>query len=103
MVQWLRFCFQCRVHGLIPGQGTKILYATWYSQKELHIYIYLHIIKYIEFLNQSYVQRFTEGDLMPSAYEMYHFGNDHVNCLFILYLSLGRYTRSGAAFIKPDF
>ena len=54
------------------------------TAKKNYIYtiIYRYIIEYIEFLNQSYVQRFTEGDPMPSAYAMYHFGNDHVNCLF---------------------
>ena len=27
-------CSQCRGVGLIPGGGTKILHATWHSQKK---------------------------------------------------------------------
>ena len=33
-VQWLRLCAPIAGGvGLTPGQGTKILHATWYSQK----------------------------------------------------------------------
>ena len=33
-VQWLRLCTSIAEGvGLTPGQGTKILHATWYSQK----------------------------------------------------------------------
>lgn len=31
-------CFHCRGVGLILGQGSKILYAMWYGQKEKHLY-----------------------------------------------------------------
>ena len=33
-VQWLRLHFQYRGYRFSPGQGTKILYATWCSQKK---------------------------------------------------------------------
>ena len=42
MVQLLRLCASIAGDaGLIPGRGTKILHATWYSQ--IHAYTYIHI------------------------------------------------------------
>ena len=36
MVQWLRLCASTvGASGLIPGWGTKILYAVWHGQKKI--------------------------------------------------------------------
>ena len=41
MVQLLRLCASiARDAGLIPGWGTKILHAAWYSK--IHAYTYIH-------------------------------------------------------------
>ena len=35
VVQWLRLCASTAgIVGLMPGRGTKILHAKWYSQKK---------------------------------------------------------------------
>ena len=49
VVKTLRF--QCRGHGFILGQGTKVLHATEYGQRKVEPEIREYIASFMEFQN----------------------------------------------------
>ena len=67
VVQGLRLCtFNVRDLGLIPGQGTSILHAAWYSQKlkkKKKLTFILFILP--ETISQHFLQSTSTNNIFP--------------------------------------
>ena len=50
--------------GLIPGQGTKILHAMWYSQKKSWASLIAQLVKNLPAVQETWVQSLGREDLL---------------------------------------